>query len=69
MFLTIASPSMTVTESFLLSGVSISVLSLEFYMFSVAVLIAFCFTVIFVFGESVLVFPFTVGLSSVSNGE
>ena len=51
-------------------------LSLEFYMFWVAVLIAFGSAVTFLFGESVLVFresvrafPLTVGFSSVSNGE
>ena len=60
---------MTLTGSFLFSSVSLSVLSFEFFVFWVAVLIPFCFAVIFVFGESGLVFSILVGLSSVSNGE
>ena len=67
--LTIESPSMTVTGSLLLSGVLLSVLSFKFCMFWVAVLIAFCFAVAFVFSKSVLAFSFSVGLSSISNGE
>ena len=63
----IESPSMTVIGSFFLSGVSLLVFSLEFCKFWVAVLIAFCFAVISVLGESVLVFSFSVGLSSVSS--
>ena len=45
--LTTESPSVLVTGSLLLSGVSLSVLSLEFSMFWVIALIAFCFAVIF----------------------
>ena len=69
MSLTIESPSMMVTGSFFLSGVSLSALSFEFCMFSVALLIAFCFTVTFSFFESVLEFPLSDGFSSVSNGQ
>ena len=45
MSLTIESPNMTVTGRLFLSGVSLSVLSLEFCVFSVAVLVVFCFAV------------------------
>ena len=61
--------SMTVTGSFLFSSVSLSVFSLKFCVFWVAVLIAFCLAVTFTFGELILVFPFSVGLSSDSNVE
>ena len=47
----------------------LSVLSLEFCIFWVALLIVFCFVDIFVFGELVLVFPFSVGFSLDSNEE
>ena len=49
--LTIETPSMTVTRSFLLSGVSFSVLSLKLGMFCVAIFIALCFAVTFVLGK------------------
>ena len=61
MSLTIESTSMAVTGSILLSGVSLSVLPFEFWVFLVAVLIAYCFAVTFVFGESVSYFHYQLG--------
>ena len=54
MSLTIESSNMTITGSFFLSDVSLSVLSLESCMFSIAVLVVLCFAITFSFGESVL---------------
>ena len=46
-----------------MSDVSLSLLSLEFCMFWVVALIAFCLAVVLLFSESVVTFPFLVGFS------
>ena len=67
--LTIESPSMRITESFLLSGVSLLVLSLENVCFESSRINCVLFCSYFCVVESVLAFFFSVWLSLVSNGE
>ena len=61
MYLTIESPSLTVTGSFLLSEVSLSDLSLEFCVFWVAVFTTFSLIVTFVLVNHFLYFCFQFG--------